>query len=308
MLTEKQLHQKFVQLGRQLHRVTYELLEILPEIYAKNIHIQQGYATIYEYAGRLTGLSRSVVQKVLRAEKHLEAKPALKKLVGKVGIHKVDLVARIATPENERQWAEKVEHMSKPALQELAKEVRAKSLPGENFSTSEMKFGKCQAAEQKITIELDEEMQFLFLKLKNKHGKNMNNKAMLKILLKKIAKQEFPKKNPRKRNVEKTAIKDRKMKVTRYIPSAQKRQAISKTDGHCSYPNCNKPSQHIHHPERFSQTKTHNNLKPVCRVHHEFAHNGLIENETQETNKWQLSFGDLLPADKLYLRYRKQLV
>ena len=179
---QKNLHTKFVELGRARNKITYELLHILPEIYAQEIHIQKGYPNIYEYAGKLAGLSKLVVQKVLRAEPHLENKPKLKAAIAKVGIHKVDIVARISNPENESAWAEKVKNMSKPAIQELAKEVRAKhiqqkSLPGENLS-----FGNCEAAQQKMSIELDEEMQFLFLKLKNKYGNHLSNKAAMKIL------------------------------------------------------------------------------------------------------------------------------
>lgn len=293
------LHQQFVELGRARNKLTYELLHILPEIYAQEIHLQKGYPNIYEYAGKLAGLSKSVVQKVLRAEPHLEEKPRLKEAIAKVGIHKVDMVARIATPENEAAWAEKVENMSKPALQELAKEVRMKevekSLPGENFS-----FGKCDAPPQKMTIDMDEEMQFLFLRLKNRHGKNLSNKAAMKILLKRLVAEEFSEKKTRKSK--------KIVKVTRYIPAERKREAMAETQGQCSYPRCGRPAEQIHHPDRFSEVRSHKNLKPVCRIHHEFAHNGLIEEERSGVEEWRLGFGELQEADKLYLKFRKQRI
>ena len=58
-------------------------------------------------------MSRSVVQKTLRVSKHLRDKPNLQKTVEKHGIHKVSLVATLATPETEKAWADKVENMNK---------------------------------------------------------------------------------------------------------------------------------------------------------------------------------------------------
>ena len=130
-------------------------------------------------------------------------------------------------------------------------------------------------------IELDEEMKFLFLKLKNKLGENFSNKEFLRRMLKMMVENEKSLKQ---------AKKTRKIlgeKVTRYIPIQQRREAFAKTDGRCAFPNCIKPAEILHHRERFSIRKSHESIIPLCKEHHEFAHNGLIQNEVGEPKKWK---------------------
>jgi len=77
----------------------------------------------------------------------------------------------------------------------------------------------------------------------------------------------------------------------RYIPIAKKREVLAKTNGICSHENCYNPAQIFHHQIRFFQTKNHTSLIPLCKIHHEFAHNGITEPLTQ--------------ADELYRKYRQ---
>lgn len=361
------LHSQFVQLGRERNRVTYKLLALLPQIYKEGIYRQKGYPTIYEYAGKLAGLSHCVVEKALNLDKHLENKPFLQKAIETQGVHKVALVAKLATPETDKAFADKVENMSKSAIQTLSKELRQEAkisaekiqVIGENLSfnvnnNSEPNIRKCHAAPQKLTIELDPEMQFLFLKLKEKLGKNLSNKeALRKILIvcenqmsssKPINKKakSTPKKsnhNINSKNVQNfpgekmgkqkeicgnNSEQDRTEKAnvqngqnsgnpipqktcTRNIPVHIKREVLAETQGMCSYPGCNNPAQIFHHTNRFSESKNHNSLITLCKIHHEFAHNGMIRNENTEPKNWQLQISDKQPlfSDELYRKYRK---
>ena len=120
------LHQKFKQLGKSRHKITYKLLALIPEIYEKKIFCKHKCATIYEYAGKYAGLPKSVVKKTLELEKYLEEKPMLKKTIAEVGVHKISIVASLATPETDAIWAKRVRIMSKDALQMLCKELRMK--------------------------------------------------------------------------------------------------------------------------------------------------------------------------------------
>ena len=124
LLSNAELHQKFTQLGLERHRLTYELLYLLPEIAHRQIYRTKGFLTIYEYAAKTAGLGHSAVEKALRLRRVLEDKPTLMETVKTEGVHKVALVATIATRENEKQLAEKVVGMSKSALADLAKEMR----------------------------------------------------------------------------------------------------------------------------------------------------------------------------------------
>jgi hypothetical protein len=258
----KNLHKQFVQLGRERNQITYKLLTLLPQINEQKIYRKYGYGNIYEYAARIAGLSSGVVRKALKLEEKLKDKPHLQKAVETQGINKVGIVAGLATKENEKELAEKVENMSKPALQEYSKEVR----------------GKITASWQ---IELDKEMMFMFLKLKKKFGKNLSNKECLRKILEQMNGKPKPHKIPGEN------IKNKKLKVTRYIPVRHKYNLSEK----CSHPSCHRPAEIIHHVNRFSQTRDHKNLKPLCKYHHEFAHNGIAE--------------PLQPADHQYRKFRQ---
>jgi hypothetical protein len=304
------LHKQFVLLGRERNIITYKLLALLPEIYKQQIYKKYKCATIIEYAGKFAGLSKQVVLKALKLHENLKDKPFLQKAIETQGIHKVALIARIATPETDKAFADKVENMSATAIQTLSKELRRESNVNENNS-GDFVVKKCQAAPIKMTIELDTEMQFLFLKLKNQMDKSLSNKEALRIILerltdqKKIRQHFFEEKNDKKEK-----ICSRKQKTSsRYIPIKIKNEAINKTDGKCSYPNCSKPAEVFHHPDRFSNSKSHESIISLCKIHHEFAHNGIIKNERTDPKKWQLQISNqqMLFTDKLFRKYRNKL-
>jgi hypothetical protein len=288
MNNSQKLHQRFVQLGRQRLRLKNEMLLILPEIYRSGIY-KKYTNSIVEYAGKFGDIGRSTVIKRLRLEKNLQNKPNLRAAIKEAGIHKVALVAKIANEKNEKIFAEKIKNMSKPAIQMLSKEIRGHNL--ENPSL-------CQASPSTIKLELDEESTFLFLKLKNKLNKNASNQSIIKTLLQKLAKQEFPKKKTRK-----TVTGD----TFRYISAKIRRNALAITQGKCGYPGCNKPATIFHHRDRYSESKNHQSIIPLCKEHHEFTHNGLIKNETKPRKHWQIH---LTPAqnraDQLYRKYRQE--
>ncbi len=299
------LHKQFVQLGREKNKIQYKLLHILPEIFKTEIY-KKYTKTIEGYASRFAQIPYSVTQKTLKLEKHLENKPCLKAAVGQVGIHKVALLASVVKPENDEAIADKVIHMSKPALQELSKELR------NNTST------ECRAVPTTIKIELDPEMTFLFLKLKKKYGGN-NQEVMKKILT--VANEEKLQKTASKRAKQPVQNPSPGMKITkapaaasRYISKSTQEEALEKSNHRCSYPGCNKPHDARHHPDRFAITKIqdpenpHKNIKPLCKNHHEFMHNGIVQNETSEPKNWQIRLiqpQQLNHIDQLYRKYKQ---
>ena len=71
--------------------------------------------------------------------------------------------------------------------------------------------------------------------------------------------------------------------------------------------------QAIHHVDRFSESKNHNSAIPLCKIHHEFAHNNLIKNENLTVGKWQLSIIkppaiQIPQAEILYRKYRQKML
>jgi hypothetical protein len=433
----KKLHLEFIRLGVIRGKLTNRMLLILPEIYESGIW--KKYAkSIYEYAGRFGGISGSAVEKRLRLERHLQDKPALRAAIGDVGINKVALVATMATAKTDEIFADKVLNMSKSAIQVLSKELRMKDSPTD--------IEPCYAQAEKITLELDEEMTFMFLKLKEKYGISANREMMRKILgmveggilieksgkggaelvageggilteesgngemkvvtgdgigvcvesvnaivetsdfmnemscgYSKISAEEsgngemkvvtcdgigvcvesvnaiaetsdfmnemscgdvrisaeeygngeakvvtgdgagtcvesvdfvvgmsdFSDEVPNGDAgiLAKRSAKSDVKNVTRYISTRLKEILPDR----CSYPGCNKPRKNLHHTDRFSISKSHKSVTSLCKEHHEFMHNGLIENENYP-KYWTLNlYKTPNQIDQLYRKYRREV-
>ncbi len=280
----RNLHRQFVQLGRERNKITYKLLALLPKIQKEKIYEREGYANIYDYAARLAGLSPGVVSKAIKVDEKIREMPHLQKAIESQGINKVAIVVGVATRENERELAEKVENMSKPALQEYSKEIRGK-------------------VTDKWQVEMDEKMMFMFLKLKKKFGKNLSNmEALRKMLVEMESREKQPKslsqaKRPVKipgdfsweergnsgkgkysvENFQLQEFATIKKHPSRYIPAAKKREVLQSTNGQCAHQGCCRPVEIIHHKERFAATGSHENMEGLCKTHHEFAHNGISE-------------------------------
>ncbi|MFH1284342.1 MAG: HNH endonuclease signature motif containing protein [Candidatus Peregrinibacteria bacterium] len=301
MTDSQKLHLEFVKLGMMKRKLTNRMLLILPEIYESRIYKKYA-SSIVEYAGKFGGISKTAVEKRLRLEKYLENKPVLKAAICEVGIHKVSLIATLATPETEEIFADKVKNMSKSAIQTLSKELRMK----ESLTNIE----PCQAKAEKIVLELDEEMTFMFLKLKNELGKNLSNKELMRKILKSVTGHNLPR--PEKvvtgddsKVAAEVAAETAATTESRYIPAQTRRKVLKKSSGRCGYPGCNKPYEIFHHNERFAGNKSHKSLVAVCRNHHEFMHNGLVENE-HNREFWALNFNKGTDeVDQLYRKYRQ---
>ena len=254
MLKQKSLHRKFVDLGRQRSKISHELVALIPQIHKTKTYKTFGCATIYEYAALYgDGMSPGVVEKVLKLKEDLKDCPKLFNAVKTQGVHKIAIVSKLAKPETEKELVEIVENMSKSAVQEYSKMRRGKNV------------------RKNMKIEFDEEMEFMFLKLKNKLKTNSNKETMKRLLLA-MNSHFFPgekaKNAVKKRNPSKPAS-------SRHIPAIIKKTTIQKTNGRCSYPSCNKPISIFHHTNGYAKTKTHDALTGLCKIHHEFAHNGI---------------------------------
>jgi len=298
-MTNREIHVRFCELGEESRRIVNELVAMLPEIARLEIFKDYGCASIYEYACKYAGLSYAVVQKALWVEEKLVEAPKLKEALKEVGVHKVALFATIANKENDEVLADKVKHMSKPALQELSKELRGNAV-------------------KKVSVDLDAEMQFLFGKIKEKLGINGDEEA-LKVVFQQFLKSgknipgdEKSKNKKQLSEAENTAdtqpTKPHQFKapsgehipVSRYIPAKIRKEAISKTNGKCVYPNCKKPYEQLHHQDYFAHTRNHKNLIPLCKIHHEFMHNGVVAESGPK--KWQIKLG--VPKNGFDLKYR----
>jgi len=296
------LHFEFVRLGKERHKITYKLLAILPKIYKSGVHKEKGFSSIFEYSFKLAGLSEALVKKALKLDEDLRDKPCLQKAIETQGIHKVALVAKIATPETDGFFADKVENMSKSALNVLSKEIR-KEEESENFLWAETENENGQNYREIVMkIEMDKEMQFLFLSLKKKMGKELSNKETLRRILKKMAGngQMMAKGGKFSVNKPKSENFPGKISIGRYIPMVTKRTVIERNGGKCAHENCNKPYEVLHHMKRWAVSRDHKSIVPLCKEHHEFAHNGLLKNDGANHGEMRI--------DGLFKKYRQMAI
>lgn len=78
--------------------------------------------------------------------------------------------------------------------------------------------------------------------------------------------------------------------TTRYVSIKIQREVERKYRQHCGFPGCRRPASELHHVKRFSIAKRHNveEIVPLCKIHHELAHAGLIKNEILTVEDWKL--------------------
>ncbi len=81
---------------------------------------------------------------------------------------------------------------------------------------------------------------------------------------------------------------------SRYIP-VKIRRAIKgrfefRSGTRCGFPKCRKPARAMHHTKRFALVNRHveEEIVPLCKIHHELAHAGLIENEDENPLNWEI--------------------
>jgi len=245
-MTDKEIWNLGLTYGKNARNWKKKFVALLPEISKRGLLKEHGFASIFEYAAKVGGVGRKTVEYVFQVQKHIEDKPNLKETLPKVGVHKMRAIATMATKENQKDLAEKVQTMSKPALELYAREKRAPKIetpPG----------GKMKV----LSFSVDEDVELELRKLKEK-GETFND--VMKKLLANMPKKKAV--NPRK-------VKESK---SRPVPAQKRREALAKTNGKCSVPSCNKPATEIHHKNPWAIFRKHDELEPLCKGHHELAH------------------------------------
>ncbi len=223
---------------------------MLPEVNRRRLYEKKGFASIFEFAAKLAGLSNDQVRLALNLERRFEDKPALKQMLveGKTSLHKLTRIASIATVENEQELAQKVNVLSKNALATLARDERvgSKSLPGQT-----LKFD--------LSDEVIEQLNLL-----HAQGKDVN------VLL-----MELLKEREEKIVTKKEELSLKAMKTDSHYVSAEVRHLLKEEYGEkCSIKWCSRPAAVIHHSQRFGLAHTHDPkfLAPLCHEHHQIAH------------------------------------
>jgi len=137
-MSDKELYKYCEDVGAKARVWKKRFVALLPEVAKRNLHRKCGFASIVDFAGRLGGVGEYTVELALQIQKHIHDKPALLNVLPEVGVHKMRVIATIATKENQEFLAKKVVEMSKPALQVWAREIRPRP---ENFNENKISNG-----------------------------------------------------------------------------------------------------------------------------------------------------------------------
>jgi hypothetical protein len=266
---------------------------LLPEVFKRRLYEKKGYCSIFEFAAKLAGMSQEQVRLVLNLEKKFEDKPDLQKLLldGKVSANKLVRIAAIATAENQESLAEKVQILSKNAVETFVRDLKnefaadmksqdrnglqkplceGKSLPGQT---------KTSSISEIVKLKLDED---ILRELLNLQEKNIDINNLIRKMLRNReteivrAKEEWAEEMRRNYEQKKQTVEAVKNagKVSRYIP-AKIRKIIDEEQGDkCAIAGCCRKAEVTHHELPFAITKSHdpNDLKKLCKAHHEIAH------------------------------------
>ena len=277
-LSDQKLLELCQKYGTQARFWKQKFAGLLPEVHRRRLYEQKGYTSIFEFAAKFAGMSKEHVCRVLNLEKKFEETPLLQNLLvnGEVSVHKLARIASIATLDNEEILANQVKLLSKSALETLVRDEKLftknehqnglfktnfedTSVPGHNFSE-----------ELQFSIEVKNQL----LELQQK-GMNLNQLLQEFLDQRKIKIEEEKEEITQKLNNEEAGLFCKsEVKPSRYIP-VKIRKILTKEFGiKCSIPLCPKPSQNIHHTQRFSLTHTHDPryLAPMCKDHHLIAH------------------------------------
>lgn len=262
------LHQKFVTYGSLALRWRRKCEMLLPEIDRKQIWKKKKYASIYEYAAKLAGMSKASVDNALWIMKKIEDKPQLKEIAERKGINCVKPVANLATHETEDFWAGKADSMSRHALEAYIKDYKKNTHSG-----------PVQPEKVQIILDLDPETA---AKLQKMRGDLSWNEFVSELMH-----QKKPE-----------GIKTE----SRYIPANIKKYVLSLSGGKCAQ--CDRKAHVLHHIDRFSRSHEHDpdTLLPLCEGHHQLAHLGYVVSEQAAFGEWR--YRDRAEPSALDLKWR----
>lgn len=263
-MTNNELLQKCLTLSSNIKSLRKEFICLLPEVNRRGLYRKADCRSIFEFAAKLAGISNVTVRKILYLNFKLHKFPALQSLFlnGEVEWSKMYIVATIANSENAEFLRAKAQTLSRSALEILAKEYKAKTMPN-NFVNKKLEY---------LNMELSKENILKLKILKNRLSKNAPASwdDCISYLLNNIHQDK-----PAARKFE--PIKN----GSRHIQAAQKRELESKHKGKCAVPNCKNPAEVLHHKTPYAISQNHKSVVPICKAHHDLIHHSAYNNETE---------------------------
>jgi len=282
------------------------------------LHEKKGFGSVYEFAAKLSGISRVYVDTVLRLERRFEDKPILHQALvsGEISPNKLIRIASIATTQNQQELFEAAQKYSRRAMDAFVKDYRAangtgsgtkneqqnglleaengsKTLSGQTFAATMKTFAPV-SFDYEIVSKLSPEVKS---KIKEMMDKGIDvNKELLEFFEEREGKIEQEKMriadelHGKRDNkiVEEDPANNQYAQPSRHIPAKIKKIIQKEYGGKCANPNCSAPAENLHHTLHFASTKSHDPryLKPLCKAHHEIEH---ADDIVYRKHKWALA-------------------
>lgn len=261
---DKIFHEQFSEYGQNAREWMRKCVLLLPEIERRKIWRKKGFSSIFEYAAKLAGMSRSTVEDALRIVKKVEAFPALKEILETRGLHRVRPVLSIVTQDTQAFWAEKAKSMSKHTLETYVQNYRLEFHPGTEDKSAKLILNISPALIERLKrIKGEQTWEECLESLLNGHSSNSANF------------EPVPQ-----------SVKTK----SRHIPTHIQNYVRKRTGGFCAYPACTEKATSLHHTQRWALEKVHDpaRIHGLCTEHERLAHLGLIENEESKPSQWRL--------------------
>ena len=257
-----------VRYGEEARKWKNKFLGLLPEVDRRKLYLQKGFSSVVHFAQVVGGVSEEQVKNVLRLESRFSEMPHLHRLLtsGEVSVHKIERVASIAEPGNEEFLADQVQMLSKTALDTLVRDAKYVEVKSLDVQTSVVQ----------VVVPLREEVGKELLELREK---GIDIDAELRLFLEQRKAQIEAQKEAIGENCQETD--------SRYVPQAV-RDILQKEYGtKCSMPGCTRPSEELHHTQRFSLAKRHDPryMALLCNPHHQIAHSKDVKIQEIKTRK-----------------------
>ena len=299
-LTDKELYELCKKFGTEALEARRKFAGLLPEVVRRKLYEKKGFSSIFEFAGKLSGMSRDQVSLVLNLERKFEDKPVLRKALvsGEISANKLARVVSIATAENQEELFETMKVLSNRALEVLVRDAKNERNEAEASEVSngfqrpifdaESLHVQTFGSGLNLVLKLAEDVEKELFEMQEK-GIDINE--FLRNALKKRKEEIEEKKEEivmeqrleRSRKEVESTFKKKKIamgqemdrhEISRYIPAKIRKVVREEYGKKCSYPRCNKPAKILHHTQRFALTRVHDPrfIAPLCSAHHEIAH------------------------------------
>jgi len=309
IMTDPELYALCKKWGTEALAARRKFIGLLPEVFRRRLFERRGFSSIYHFAAEIGGVSKQLVEEVLRLEKRFKEMPNLHFALvkGEIGMSKLARIASVVEIGNEAVMCEKIRNLSRRAVDILVREMRS----GREMVAGDGLFGMEAGSRGPLdpgsgagnsnlslagqtrfdTVSMAEQVGAVRQKTtftKNSSGQNHDFeilavlspevKAKLKELIdmnidvNAVLLAAFTKREAEIAQ-EKAEIGKSPAK-SRYIPVRIKKILKEEFGRKCSAGNCYKPAKQIHHEHPFAAHHDHDprSLKPLCRGHHELTH------------------------------------